>query len=205
MFCSNCGAGARGNFCSSCGAPLEGPPRAVEEIGGDWSRETRYERLIRVPEIRELIDRHAAMAGKQFSGEEFLALCEKLVPLGVPLGKLAAPAQSWGARLGIKTGKERSEILEAPPGVVIVASLCSFAKRGQTLRLTKQFGDGCLLEAAIPSDLRALEGVLRVDIRREDARTRVDASATIPGQMVDWGKCKRCLDALLDDLGGFLA
>lgn len=210
MFCSNCGAKARGNFCSACGEPLATAerPRMVEteteteteSDAGNWREETRYEALLRVPEVRERIDRHAAMAGKRFSAEEFLAICDKLVPLGVPMGKLAAPAQSLGARLGIKTGKQRSEALDAPPGAVIVAVLRSFAQRGWPLRQTQQFDNGCRLEAAIPSDLRALEGFLQVDIRQEGPQTRVDATATIPGQWVDWGKCKACLATLFDDL-----
>lgn len=205
MFCSNCGAEARGNFCSACGEPLTGAPRAAEaeEVVRDWSRETRYEKLIHVPEVREMIDRHAAMAGKRATGEEFLALFEKAIPLGVPLGKIAPTAQALYAQMGIKTGKQRSEILPAAPGVVLVAVLCSLARHGQTVRKATQFEDGCLLEAAIPSDLRSFEGDLHISVRREGEGTRVDAATKISGQLFDWGKSNRCLDQFFNDLRTF--
>jgi len=206
MFCSNCGAEARGNFCSKCGSPLtESPPAseappASEEIVQDWSRETRYEKLIRVPEVRDMIDRHAAMNGKRLSGEEFLAFCDKVIPLGFPLAKLVTSAQTLNTRLGIKTGKQRSETLETPPGAVMVAALCSFARNGQTIRRASQLDDGCLLETTLPSDVWTLEGSLHLSVRQAGAGTLVEAATTIQGQLFDWGKSKRCLEELFRDL-----
>ncbi len=52
MYCSNCGAEASGNFCSKCGAPLKEVPHASADITQDWSREVRYEKLIRIPVVR---------------------------------------------------------------------------------------------------------------------------------------------------------
>jgi len=184
---------------------LAAPPRAVEDVAQDWSRETSYERLIRVPEIRDMIDRHAAMAVKRVSGEEFLSLCEKAIPLGVPFGKLVPSAQSFNAQLGIKTGKQRSKTLRTAPGVVMVAVLCSFARHDQAVRKTTQFEDGCLLEATIPSDLWALEGALHVSVRRAGEGTRVEAATKIPGQLFDWGKSNRCLKEFFNDLKSFPA
>jgi hypothetical protein len=36
---------------------------------------------------------------------------------------------------------------------------------------------------------------------RQGRATRVEAQTDIPGQMFDWGKSVRCLEALLGDLG----
>ena len=63
-----------------------------------------------------------------------------------------------------------------------------------------QAADGCLLEAALPSDLFSLEGDLLVSVRRVRELAEVDATTRIGGQMFDWGKSNRCLDQLFDDL-----
>lgn len=209
MFCSNCGAEASGNFCSRCGAPLSqgpGPAEpAAEEASGDWSREVVYERLIRIPEVRERISRHAAMASKRMSGQEFLALCEKVVPMGVPLEAIGSLAQPAYARLGIKTGKERSETLPIPPGTAIVGALCSLARRGQELRQVRQLDDGCLLEATLPSDMWSFAGDLLVEVHASGTGARVDAATKIGGQMFDWGKSNRCLNTLFEDVRAMAA
>ena len=67
---------------------------------GRWEHEPRYEVLVRRPEVRAMIDGHVRLSRKRITGEQFLALCEKLVPTGVPLELLAGIIQpntaSWG-------------------------------------------------------------------------------------------------------------
>jgi len=58
-----------------------------------------------------------------------------------------------------------------------------------------------MLKAALPSDVFALEGHLIVAASRQLQATRVEAHTDIPGQMFDWGKSVRCLEALLEELG----
>ncbi len=169
-------------------------------VARDWSREVHYEKLIRIPEVRDRIGRQAAMAKKDLSAEEFLASFDKAVPRGVSLEKLGAVIQPLGAQLGIKTGKERSETLQSPPGTVIVSALCSLARHGQALQQVRQFEDGCLLEAILPSDMWSWEGRLYVSVREAGTGSRVDGATQIEGQLFDWGKSKRCLAALFADL-----
>lgn len=61
-------------------------------------------------------------------------------------------------RLGIKTGKERTERLARPPGIVIVSVLCSLARHGQALEQVRQSDDGCVVHAKLPSDIWSIEG-----------------------------------------------
>lgn len=200
MFCSNCGAEVSGNFCSKCGTPLKDVSASSSAVAQDWSREVLYEKLIRIPEVRDIVGRHAAMAKKHLSGEEFLAFSDKVIPLGVSLEKLGAVVQPIYAQLGVKTGKEYSETLSSPPGTVIVSALCSLARHRQVLQQVRQFEDGCLLEATLPSDMWSFEGALYVSVRKTGTGTRVDGATKIKGQLLDWGKSKRCLETLLADI-----
>lgn len=205
MFCANCGAAAKGIFCSKCGASLSDEPAPADLVTENWSREIVYEKLIRVPEVRALISRQAATARKRLSGEDFLALCDKVVSLGIPLEKIGSVAQSMCAGLGVKTGKEHLDTFSTAIGTVIVAVLCSLAHRGQEVRHVQQFEDGCLFEAALPSDIWSFEGSLFVGVRRGEAGTRVEGATKIEGQLFDWGKSKRCLQALFADIEKFSA
>ncbi len=200
MFCSNCGAEATGNFCSKCGSPLKDTTQPLISVVDDWSKEMRYETLIGIPEVRDMISRHAGMTKKGLSAEEFLGFIDKVVPLGFSLEKLGAVAQPIYAQLGIKTGKEQSEILTSPPGTVIIAAICSLARHGQALQRVQQFDNGCLLEATLPSDMWSWEGVLLVSVREDGTGSRVEGATKIKGQLFDWGKSKRCLETLFADI-----
>ena len=204
MFCSECGQPAKGKFCSHCGTRLEQPADdeglIVAEIVPDWEHEVRYEHILKFPGVRSTIERHARLAKKRMSGEQFLAMADKLVPLGVSMEGLAGVAQAVFTRLGVKTGKQESRQVPAPAGQVLVRTLCSLARNGQSLRNVAQATDGCLLEAALPSDLFSLEGDLLISVRRQHAASDVSATVRIGGQFFDWGKSRRCLGQLFDDL-----
>lgn len=212
MFCSECGKPARGKFCSHCGAPLQvAAPEATAdqvppldlvpvEVLPDWESEIRYEAILQFPGVRAAIERHAAQAPKQMTGEQFLALADKIVPLGVSMEGVAGVANAFFKRLGVQTGKDRARQVAAPASQTIVRVLCSLARRGQALRQVTQAEDGCLIEAALPSDLFALEGDLLITVRKHGAAASVAATARIGGQWYDWGKSNRCLDHLFADL-----
>jgi len=219
MYCSECGQKASGKFCSHCGHRLQieaanntqtsirlldessrhGSDGVVEPTT-DWEQEVRYEALLNVTRVRETINRHASMSRTPLSGEEFLKLCDKVMPMGVPLDKVASLVQPLYARLGIQTGKQRAGQVRAPVGRVMMRMLCSLARNGQTLRLVTQADDGCCFEAVLPSDMFALEGNLIVGVRRAEGVTEITAATKIPGQLFDWGKSNRCLETLFADL-----
>lgn len=204
MFCSECGKSVQGKFCSLCGARLAATELATDVvptgIDPEWDREVQYETILKYPGVRDAIKRHAQQAPKRLTGEQFLKLADKLVPLGVPLEGLVSVVQPLYARLGIKTGKKRVRQVAAPVGQVIVRALCSLARQGQRLRGVTQALDGCLLEASLPSDLFSLEGDLLVSVRRSGSQAEVCGATHIGGQLYDWGKSNRCLDKLFTDL-----
>jgi hypothetical protein len=176
-----------------------------EALPRDWSSELRYETLIRIPEVRDLIAQAASAKQKHMSAEDFLEAADKLMSLAVPglaLKTVAEVVVPIFEHLGIKTGKTRSEMMQSPPGKAIVAVLCAFARQGQEIRQVQQFANGCLFEAAIPSDMWSWGGSLFVSIRASDSGTRVDAATNIKGQLFDWGKSKRCLEGLFSAFNG---
>jgi hypothetical protein len=208
MYCSNCGREARGNFCSSCGAPLAAAvdPTPVEPVDPnlDWTEITDYDTLLKIPDVRERIARHAALAKKRMSGEEFLENAEKVfAPLmgGMPIASLTAKfIHPLYVKLGIQMRKLRSETICKRPGEVMVGVLCSLAAQGHELRKATQAEDGCVLEATIPSDMWSFAGDLIVTVRRKGEATLVEAATIMKGQKFDWGKSNRCLDRLFGDL-----
>jgi hypothetical protein len=202
MFCSECGAKAGGNFCSACGAKLAGPEliETVQPI--DWSNTIEYETLLKIPEVRQRIGQAAAQSKRRMTGEQFLDLCDKLTGKAaiIPMASIAHFAQSLHTKLGIKTSKSDSRFIARPAGEVLVALLCSLARHGREVRNAQQTADGCVVTAALPSDLFALEGDLIIAVARRPGGAQVDAHTDIKGQMFDWGKSRRCLEELFAEL-----
>jgi hypothetical protein len=200
-FCSQCGRRAQGNFCCGCGHSLN---VAMEDASDviltiEWRDEVRYDVIASVDEVRKRIARAAAQSKKGLSGEQILSLAENLTP-GVPLEKLAGVVQPLYASWGVKTGKERSDMVAAPVGETIVRVLCSLAQRGQEVLGVEQHDDGCTITATLPSDVWALGGKMIVAVRRDVRGARIDAATLIEGQWIDWGKSKRRLELLLSDV-----
>lgn len=171
-----------------------------DDVPQPWDDEVNYRALVKMPEVRELIDRCASLSRKKMTGEELLQLAEKIMPTGVPLDKVMSLFQPLATQMGIGTGQERVERIQAPVGRVLVRVLCSLARHGQTLRHIRQGSDGCALEASLPSDIWALEGLLGITVVRRGGWTDVGAATKVGGQWFDWGKSRRCLDQLFTDL-----
>jgi hypothetical protein len=186
MFCSACGEKAGGRFCSHCGAPL-----AAGAESRNWQQEFRYAELVRVPQVRAAIHYHASLARRGVTGEQFLGLCDKVVPLGVSMELVASLIQPLYASWGLGTGQQRSVQVAAPIGRVMLNVLCSLAARGQSLRRVEQGSDGCCFEAVIPSDIWSFAGDLLITVRQHAGNTEVEAAAKVKGQLYDWGKSQR--------------
>jgi hypothetical protein len=202
MYSSQCGAKADGKFCSQFGAPLNDTNRSTD-FSVDWSAITDYEELLLVREVRELIARHAAMAKKRMSAEDFLSLCDNLFSpfKGVSSKTVVGIAQPLFAKLGVKTGNTRSQVFDRPIGRIIVGALCSLARHGRPITQARPLPDCCALEATLPSDVYSSDATVAINISRIKASILVEATATVPGQIYNWGKSKRCLDDLFADLG----
>jgi hypothetical protein len=208
MYCSECGVKGTGKFCTACGNCLGASQAngmgATIALPIDWSDVVDYEQLISIPAVRDKIARSAAQSKRKMTGEEILDIygkaMGKLTGVPLPMSAIAGFAQSAYAKMGVKTGKSLTAVFAIPTGEMIVRVLCHHAKNGRVLRDVQQLSDGCILRASLPSDVFALEGDLIVTASRQLQATRVEAQTDIPGQMFDWGKSTRCLEALLGEL-----
>ncbi len=203
MYCYQCGAELHGDYCSHCGAKQIIADGARKLLPQSWAEEIRYEVLLRQPDVRKLIVHYASQAHQRsMSADDFLKLCDNIFVLhtGVSLAKIGAIVQPIYAALGIKTGKVREEILAKPSGKVLVAIICSLARHGQPLNKVEQGQDSCLFKAGLPSDMWSFSGDLVITIKRQKQATSVQAVTVIKGQLFDWGKSKRILTELFDDI-----
>jgi hypothetical protein len=208
MYCSQCGVKANGKFCHECGSLLSVPDavlamadkESVHVTTTDWEVDPLYENVIRIESVRSIIAHHAANAPKGISGEALLAIYDKVVQSPISLERLAAVVQPLYASWGIRTGKERTELIRIPIGRAIAQTLCSLAKHGQALQNVEQHENGCLVNADLPSSVCALKGTLTISLHSNESDTRVAATTSIPGQLYDWGKSQRCLEQLFSDL-----
>jgi hypothetical protein len=214
MFCSVCGKEATGEFCWNCGAPLHAgggaqpapgaataPPAALSPpVPADWQNEVDYETLIRNPEVRDLLAKQKP-AAVRMTGEEFVETFGKILKSPVSLAPVMAIMQDVNGRLGIHTGKTRSESYRQPVGRVIVTALCALARDGHKVQDVHQASDGCMLICEIPSDMFSVAGQLLVTIHREPEGASVHADTRIEGQLFDWGKSNACLSQLFNGIG----
>lgn len=204
MFCTDCGAPAGGNFCGSCGHDLRVQAAAAEPHPPiDWRTLSDYDALLRVPEVRERITRAANACEKKLTGDEFLDRCDQIfgsVTGGVSLALIRKIAQPISERLGIKTGKARSERFARPLGEVLVELLCALAREGHTLIEARREEGVCQLRARVESTIWTFDATLRIRLAPIQGGTTVEAEMQVPGQLYDWGNCRRSLDALFAGL-----
>jgi len=204
MFCSQCGKEATGKFCWNCGAPLQVGGGTQPGTTADWRDEIDYETLIRNPEVRNLLVKQKPPEARM-TGEEFPDSFGKILKLPVSLGPVMAIMQEVYGRLGVHTGKTRSERYHRSAGQVIVSALCALARGGYKVKSVRQASDGCILMCEIPSDMFSLAGQLLVTIERTPEGASVHADTLIKGQLFDFGKSNRCLNQLFEGIASILA
>lgn len=170
----------------------------------DWRQSVDVNAILSHPEVVDLISQNAGLKPGGMSGEEFLRISKPVMAAvgvhGVQTELIAKIAQPMYASMGVKTGKEDRIGLRYPPGQTIAATLMSLASRKQPINSIEQAEDGCLLNVGVPSSIYAFAGDMTITLQRHDEGTLVTGAVTIPGQAFDWGRSKRVLKDLFEDV-----
>lgn len=226
MFCTQCGRAAQPEhvFCAGCGtrlerdgAPVTGlmaaaapepvaapPPPQAPWTGEDWRETTSYRVVLAHPEVKALIADAAKASKADMSADEFMKLAQPLLDAsgsgGVPLKLMAEITTPIYAKMGIKTGKDTKNGYATPYGRVLAAILCSLASRNQRLVAIEEGTDGCVVQAEIPSSMTTWKGKMSLSVERKPEGTLVSSAVVFEGQSSDWGRAKRVLDDLHQDI-----
>lgn len=216
MFCTQCRtlAAAEHKFCAGCGRRLEGAvtdtpagvPLAAAPSGPleDWRETTNYRVVLGHPEVKALIADASKAAKAGMSSDEFLKLAQPVLNAagagGVSMKLITDIATPIYAKMGVKTGKDAKNGYATPYGRVLAAILCSLASRSQTLIAVQEGTDGCVIQAEIPSSLTTWKGKLTLSVERRPEGSLVTSAAVFEGQASDWGRAKRVLEDLHQDI-----
>jgi hypothetical protein len=232
MFCTQCGKQAAPEhvFCSGCGTrllrgdalpaafvPQAGmafapaaaalPEANVLWTGGDWRETTDYRDVLGRPEVKALIAEAAKANKAGMTADEFIKLAQPLLDAsgggGVPMKLIMEMAQPMYAKMGIKTGKETRNGYASPFGRTLAAILCALASRQQRLVAMQEGTDGCIVQADVPSSVTTGTGKLTLTLERKAEGTLVSSAVLFEGQSSDWGRSKRLLDDLHQDILNF--
>lgn len=226
LYCTQCGArvAPTHKFCAACGARIEALP--AEGIGDphtrsaspgpvsqalpdrpqpqDWRETTDYRIVLSHPDVKALIA-EAAKANRQgMTAEKFLDTASPLLkatgasPEATKL--IAEYVPALYAKLGMKTGKEARNGYASSYGRTLAAIFCSLASRNQPLIAIHDGADGCIVQADIPSSMTTWKGTLTLIVERRPEGTLVTSAASFGGQAADWGRSKRLLEELHQDI-----
>lgn len=218
MFCTKCGkAAAPGDaFCGGCGARLSTAaavaPARVDEVSPgpapapqhDWRETHDYRVVLSHPEVKALIAdaAKANKAGK--TADDFLKMAAPLLSAAGASPEatrmIADFAPGFYAKMGIKTGKDARNVYAMSYGRALAAILCSMASRNQTLVAVQEGADGCILQGDVPSSMTTWKGKISVTVERRPEGALVSSAVVFPGQTADWGRSKRLLEELHQDI-----
>ena len=220
MFCTQCGRpfGDHDKFCGGCGAPRPGTDQAAaaspaslpqEDVDPalDWRSSVRVREIANHPEVRARIRQVAGAVPTGMSADQFLDIARPLLAVAgagnVPLKTIKDVAVPFYARMGLKTNQELSQGFRSTFGETLAAALCSLASRSQPLVDIAEAANGCVINAKMPSSIWSWEGNIVTTLEQHPDGTLLRATVTVPGQAFDWGKSKRVLQDLIDDVAKY--
>lgn len=215
MYCTNCGQklGDGHRFCAHCGTeaaanaspatPPSTPPQKIDPAV-DWRNSMNVGEIVNHPDVRARIVRVTGATPQGMTAEQFFKYAEPVMAAagagGIPLGAIKDIALPMYARMGLKMDREMSQGFRNTFGETLAAVLCSLASRSQPLVDISEAGDGCILNTKMASSILSWEGNMIVTLERQSEGTLLKATITVPGQAFDWGRSKRVLQDLIDDV-----
>lgn len=167
-----------------------------------FALDSKYEAVLKKPEVRLLIQQFARQSSASISAEEFLKLADfAFKPVaGVSLVQITQIVVPIAQKLGIQTGKSSTHSFAMPATEVIVKLLCSLAKNGYALQTVEKGSNGLVLLAKLSSDFWTFGGDILITLEDQDSNTLVSIDVKIKGQLYDWGKSKSVIDKITGDI-----
>ncbi|MGH8427640.1 MAG: hypothetical protein ACRES7_06630 [Gammaproteobacteria bacterium] len=157
------------------------------------------------PSVKEILTADASSAGAVKSSASGKDVADLLAPLGGLSGGQLELAMKAGEALGKTLGFESSKSVERifPFSYRVAVRSAAFALRSLGQEITAVFDTprGAVLETKLPTDIFSLGGTLSLEIVEEDStQVRITGSSEIKGQKFDWGKGKRSLRDVFDEI-----
>ena len=88
----------------------------------------------------------------------------------------------------------------AGAGGVPLAAMKDIAIRSQPIVDISEAGDGCIINSKMASSVWSWEGNMIITLESREEGTLLKGTITVPGQAFDWGRSKRVLQNLIDDV-----
>jgi len=177
----------------------------------DWHTAHEYRQVMHEDDVAKMLSRFGGSGVAGMSAEDaYKAQAPLFKALGNPIpapimGELGVRAADFWSNRGINKQHTEAVAYDIPVGLVIAATLVSFASRGHVIERCEQADDGCVLVARMRSSLWAHGGDITVGIERIDDLTHVEAAASAKGQFFDWGHTRRSIDDLTEDVVNFVS
>ncbi len=217
MFCTQCGRefGEADNFCARCGAPRSGAGQStsassIPEIdpAADWRSSTDPRLIMNHPEVRARVAKVTGANPQGMTAEQFYELARPVLAItgagpAPPLKLLKDVALPLYAKFGVKSHTELSQGFRNSFGETLAAVFCSLASRSQPVEDIADATNGCVVTSKMASSIWSWEGTMLVTLESRPEGTLLKGSITVPGQTSDWGKAKRVLQNLIDDVGKY--
>ena len=160
---------------------------------------TSIKDIARHPRAVELIAEAKGRATKEMSGEELLKFADNLIP-GVQLG--GNIGQALYSRMGLKAESAQSARVAAPYGHAVLALLCALGRANMEIAEIGEEQPGvCAIHVKTPSNIWAFGGDAFFTVTADGEGCVLEARTVTSGQVFDFGKGKRTLAGLIDDVG----
>ena len=203
MLCIRCGHAFADSdkFCAECGAPRTDSEAAAI----DWRSSQDARQIMAHPDVRARIEKVTGANPQGMTAEKFFEIARPVMmvtgagPLP-PLKLLKDVALPIYAKFGVKTQSELSQGFRNTFGETLAAVLCSLASRSQPVEDLADATNGCVITSKMASSIWSWEGRMVVTLESQPEGTKLTGRITVPGQTSDWGRTKRVLQDLVNDV-----
>ncbi|QCX00388.1 hypothetical protein FGM00_09785 [Aggregatimonas sangjinii] len=201
-YCPECNETIAGNYCPECGTKSITKNENDSPAADSWREEKDFRKLVKNPEVQAYLIRFSGKSERALSAKEFLKRIDQVFAptTGISLEKLMDVMVPVYKKIGIKTGKSRTDTFDYTIQEVLLKVLCSLVKRNLSLQSVHEANNGVVLVAEIPSSMKTFGGELVVSLEEGPEKTKVTAAAQIKGQLFDWGESKSKVKAVFSDI-----